>query len=79
MLPLRLRQSHHDPSRHGARPAEALTPVEDTSKRWVGPWESVERLIVPRQDVDTAEARLVERRVDQLAFNPWNTTEEFRR
>jgi hypothetical protein len=58
--------------------SEQLTPVEDASKRWVGPWEPVARLIVPRQDLDTAEARLVERRVGQLAFNPWNTTEEFR-
>lgn len=58
--------------------SEALTPVEDTSKRWVGPWEPVGRLIVPRQDLDTAEARLIERRVGLLAFNPWNTTEQFR-
>ncbi|MGH3780170.1 MAG: peroxidase family protein, partial [Pseudonocardiaceae bacterium] len=58
--------------------SEILTPVEDTSKRWVGPWEPVARLIVPRQNLDTAEARLIERRVGRLAFNPWNTTEEFR-
>jgi hypothetical protein len=58
--------------------SEQLTPVEDTSKRWVGPWEPVACLIVPRQDLDTAEARLIEHRVGKLAFNPWNTTEEFR-
>ncbi|MGH3783241.1 MAG: hypothetical protein ACRDRO_22135, partial [Pseudonocardiaceae bacterium] len=35
--------------------SEILTPVENTSKRWVGPWEPVARLIVPRQNLDTAE------------------------
>ena len=58
--------------------SETATPVEDTSQRWVGRWEPVARLIVPRQDLDTADARLIEHRVDQLAFNPWNTTEAFR-
>jgi hypothetical protein len=58
--------------------SEEQTPVEDTSREWVGEFESVARLVLPRQDLDTARARLVERRVDQLAFNPWNTTDEFR-
>ncbi|WP_448642742.1 peroxidase family protein [Geodermatophilus sp. URMC 63] len=58
--------------------SEERTPVEDTSREWTGEFVSVARLVLPRQDLDTARARLVEHRVDRLAFNPWNTTEEFR-
>ena len=58
--------------------SEDETPVEDTSTAWHTPWEPVARLVIPQQNLDTAEARLVEQRVGQLAFNPWNTTDEFR-
>src|SRR4029453_11968571 len=61
--------------------SEDRTPVEDTSRGWTdedAPPESVARLIIPRQDLDTAEAHLIESRIEQLAFNPWNTSEEFR-
>ncbi|SDM01433.1 Animal haem peroxidase [Geodermatophilus siccatus] len=59
--------------------SERRTPVENTARRWLFVrYESVARLVLPRQDVGTARARLVEHRVDRLAFNPWNTTDEFR-
>ncbi|WP_217637114.1 peroxidase family protein [Geodermatophilus telluris] len=58
--------------------SERRTPVEDTARRWRGDVVTVARLVLPRQDLDTPQARLVEHRVDRLAFNPWNTTEEFR-
>ncbi|MBM7807644.1 hypothetical protein JOD57_003481 [Geodermatophilus bullaregiensis] len=58
--------------------SERRTPVENTSRKWRGGSVSVARLVLPRQDLDTARARLAEHRVDRLAFNPWNTTDEFR-
>ncbi|WP_192360351.1 peroxidase family protein [Mesorhizobium mediterraneum] len=60
---------------------EKRTPVEDGAVEWTEEASvpiPVATLTIPRQDVDAAEARVTERLVDQVAFNPWNTTEEFR-
>ncbi|MEU8828734.1 hypothetical protein [Streptomyces sp. NPDC048636] len=60
---------------------ERRTPVEDGSVEWPesdAPVEPVALLTVARHDPDSAEARSAARRVEQLAFNPWHTTEEFR-
>ncbi|WP_184503621.1 hypothetical protein [Streptomyces botrytidirepellens] len=60
---------------------ERRTPVEDGSVEWResdAPVVPVALLTVPRQDLDTAAARSAARRVEQLAFNPWHTTAEFR-
>lgn len=60
---------------------ERRTPVENGAVDWresVTPVVPVAVLTVPRQDVTTAEARSAARRVEELAFNPWHTTEEFR-
>ncbi len=57
------------------------TPIEDTSIPWTdetSPPEPVAVLTISRRDVNTAEARVQAGLVDALAFNPWNTTEEFR-
>ncbi|HEY6424013.1 MAG TPA: peroxidase family protein, partial [Pseudonocardiaceae bacterium] len=57
------------------------TPIEDGSVEWtedVAPVIPVATLTIPRQDVEAAEARSAQRRIEQLAFNPWHTTEEFR-
>ncbi|MGW9074330.1 peroxidase family protein [Streptomyces yangpuensis] len=57
------------------------TPIEDGAAEWhedVAPVVPVATLTVPRQDVDTAEARASAARVDLLAFNPWHTSEDFR-
>jgi hypothetical protein len=55
------------------------TPVEDVSMPWrVEQDWPVGRLVIPPQDLDTAEARWIERQVEQLAFNPWNTPDVFR-
>ncbi|AGP52907.1 peroxidase family protein [Streptomyces rapamycinicus] len=57
------------------------TPVEDGSVEWResdAPVVPVAVLTVPCQDLDSARARSAARRVEQLAFNPWHTTEEFR-
>ncbi|GGZ02318.1 peroxidase family protein [Streptomyces poonensis] len=60
---------------------ELRTPVEDASVEWrdaVAPALPVARLTLPAHDLDSAEARAAARRVEELSFNPWYTTEEFR-
>ena len=57
------------------------TPIEDTSIEWtekVSAPVRVATLTIPQQDIDAAEGRITERLIDQLAFNPWHTTEQFR-
>jgi hypothetical protein len=58
--------------------SEAQTPVEDTSRAWSGPWTTVGLLRVPARNLAGTESVLAEHRVERLAFNPWNTTEELR-
>ncbi|MFD0479354.1 hypothetical protein ACFQ0B_72720 [Nonomuraea thailandensis] len=58
-----------------------LTPVEDGAADWPDadvPVVPVATLTIPRQDVGTADARAAGIRIDRLAFDPWNTTDEFR-
>jgi len=61
--------------------SERTTPIEDFATTWK---EKVSRpvlvatLTIPRQDLDAAVGRATERLVDQLSFNPWYTTDEFR-
>ncbi|MET9293901.1 peroxidase family protein [Streptomyces sp. NPDC003077] len=60
---------------------EKRTPVENGATDWKesdAPVVPIARLTVPRQDLSSAEAGSAERRVEQLSFNPWHTTEEFR-
>ncbi|MFZ3492909.1 peroxidase family protein [Streptomyces sp. 5.8] len=57
------------------------TPIEDGAAEWKEgdtPLVRVATLTVPRHDISSAEARAAAARVDELAFNPWNTTEDFR-
>jgi hypothetical protein len=61
--------------------SESRTPIEDFGVTWrekVSPPVRVARLVIPRQDVDAAEGRARELAIDQLSFNPWYTTGEFR-
>jgi hypothetical protein len=60
---------------------EHRTPIEDGSVEWtatVAPPVLVATLRIPAQDVGTVDAAAAARQVDQLVFNPWHTTEEFR-
>ena len=60
---------------------EKRTPIEDASVDWSAAGSRpvlVARLIIPRQDVDTAAARDAAHRIDQLTFNPWHTSKDFR-
>jgi hypothetical protein len=57
------------------------TPIEDGSVEWReqdAPPCTVAQLVIPRQDLTTAAATNVTQQVDDLEFNPWHTTEEFR-
>lgn len=57
------------------------TPIENGAADWRDedvPVISVATLTIPRQDLDTADVRAGALRVDQLAFDPWQTTEAFR-
>lgn len=57
------------------------TPIENGAAGWNDedtPAVPVGTLTIPRQDLDTAGARATALRIDGLAFDPWNTTDEFR-
>jgi hypothetical protein len=57
------------------------TPIEDGATDWSeqdAPVVPVATLTIPRQDLDTAAARAAAVRIDQLTFDPWNTTDQFR-
>ncbi|GAC1455482.1 MAG: catalase family protein [Ktedonobacteraceae bacterium] len=61
--------------------SETKTPIEDGTVEWKesdAPFETIAQLIIPQQDLRTTSAKETELLVDNLAFNPWNTTDEFR-
>jgi len=60
---------------------EKSTPIEDTAVEWTeraSPPVVVAVLTVRKPGAGTAEAIADARSVDELAFNPWNTTDAFR-
>ena len=60
---------------------ERSTPIEDTGVEWkesVSPPIPVATLTLKRQEISGADARANARALDDIAFNPWNTTDEFR-
>ncbi len=65
-------QRYRDPRR---------TPIENGATDWRekdAPVVPVGTLTIPRQDLAAADARAAALRVDQLAFDVWNTTADFR-
>ena len=54
------------------------TPIEDTSIPWTSEATPIATLTIPQQDVNQPAARAMFRVINALAFNPWNTTDEFR-
>jgi catalase len=60
---------------------EKQTPIEDSSKEW-SEFRSrpitIARLRILQQELATPEANLEKARIDNLAFNPWNTVSEVR-
>lgn len=60
---------------------ERSTPIENTAVEWterVSPAEPVAVLTLARGDVSTADALAQAQIIEGTAFNPWNTTDEFR-
>ena len=60
---------------------ERATPIEDTGVEWketASPPIPVATLRLKRQDISAADARANAGALEGVAFNPWNTTEEFR-
>ncbi|MCA1690715.1 MAG: catalase [Actinobacteria bacterium] len=60
---------------------EKRTPIEDGAQVWrerVSAPVVVAELTIPQQDLASDEAARVERQVEALAFNPWNTADGFR-
>ena len=60
---------------------ETRTPIEDTSIEWTerdSPPIPVAELRLPKRDLTEADARIEARTIEELAFNPWNTTDQFR-
>jgi hypothetical protein len=60
---------------------ERSTPIEDPSAEWSlrdSPAEPVAVLTIGRRDLGDAQARTGARAVEAMAFNLWNTTDEFR-
>lgn len=58
-----------------------LTPIEDTAVEWTeeaAPPEPVADLVFAQADITSPEAQSRASAVEALAFNPWNTTDEFR-
>ncbi len=62
---------------------EETTPVEDSSTEWNeedSPFAGIAQLVIPRQDLGSAEAKANDAQVDALNFNPWNNiTDDFLR
>jgi catalase len=47
------------------------TPIEDNTRAWTTPFETVAELVIPRGSISEHDA------VDQLAFSPWNVDTRF--
>jgi hypothetical protein len=57
------------------------TPIEDASVDWkasLSPAVEIATLVIPRQDLSSAEGRLGLSQVRDLAFSPWNAPAPFR-
>lgn len=58
---------------------EGSTPIEDGSVEWSSsPLITIAQLVIPQQDLSTAQAAADQKAVESLEFNPWNTTAGFR-
>lgn len=59
---------------------EKVTPIENTAVEWTERASQpipVAVLTIPKQ-IEGAEARAAAQTIEELSFNPWNTTDEFR-
>jgi hypothetical protein len=58
--------------------SETLTPIEDASVNWPTPYTTVARLMLPQQDLDSAEGRAFAEQVEASVFDPWQALAEHR-
>lgn len=49
-----------------------ITLINDATKVWASPYETIAQLVIPRQGLETGEARAHEKLIENTAFNPWN-------
>ena len=60
---------------------DQVTPIEDTAVEWKekhSPAEPVATLTIRQTDITSTDAQARAAAIEHLAFNPWNTTEDFR-
>ena len=60
---------------------DQVTPIEDTAVEWKethSPAEPVATLTIKQTDITSTDAQARAAAIEHLAFNPWNTTEDFR-
>ena len=60
---------------------ERTTPIEDTAAAWTeqaSPSVRVATLVIRAPTASATETLVEGRQIDELAFNPWNTTDDFR-
>ena len=60
---------------------DEVTPIEDTAVEWKvtnSPVEPIATLTLTQADITSADAQASAAAIDSLAFNPWNTTKDFR-
>lgn len=50
---------------------EASTPIEDASVKWPTPFTTVARLMLPRQDLASEQAKALAAKVEGSVFDPW--------
>ncbi len=58
--------------------SEALTPIEDASVDWPTPYSTVARLVLPQQDVASAEGQSLARQLEAGVVDPWQGLAEHR-
>jgi hypothetical protein len=60
---------------------EDTTPIEDAANEWResdSPPVAIAQLVIPQQNIYTAEAAESARAIETMAYNPWHTTDAFR-
>ncbi len=60
---------------------DARTPIESSCQEWLesdAPFVTVARLVLPKQDVASAEGRRLAERIETLSFDPWHALEAHR-
>ena len=57
---------------------EVRTPIEDGSVKWESEAKTIAELVIPEQDLTSKDGVEMQAKVNEIAFNPWNTTDDFR-